>query len=81
MSDTSRATLTYVDGSRAAFRPAERPVTFSQEELDDAYARGFLAGTDDADAETRRQIYDIGFTIYELRGEREAVGRRRVRKS
>ena len=67
MSDTSRATLTYVDGSRAAFRPAERPVTFSQEELDDAYARGFLAGTDDADAETRRATVRIADGLTQAR--------------
>lgn len=39
---------------RAAFQPVEPEPTYSQEDLDDAYARGFLAGTEDAGAEARR---------------------------
>jgi flagellar biosynthesis/type III secretory pathway protein FliH len=45
--------------SRAAFTPANRPIMHSQEDVDDAYARGFVAGTVDAQAELRRACTDI----------------------
>jgi flagellar biosynthesis/type III secretory pathway protein FliH len=45
--------------ARAAFQPVAPLPTFTQEELDDAYARGFLAGAEDAQAEARRAANQI----------------------
>jgi flagellar biosynthesis/type III secretory pathway protein FliH len=58
-SDRPRGLLLDAGASRAAFIPANRPVMYSQEEVDDAYARGFVAGTADAQADLRRACSDI----------------------
>jgi len=53
-SDRPRSLLVDAGASRAAFTPANRPVLYSHEDVDDAYARGFVAGTSDAEADLRR---------------------------
>jgi hypothetical protein len=57
--ERSRSLLLDDGGSRAAFAPANRPVTYVQEDLDDAYARGFVAGTADAQADLRQACNKI----------------------
>ena len=66
-SDTPRDILVDTPLLRAAFRPAERPASFSREEIDDAYARGFLAGTEDAAAEVRRAANTIAEGLAQAR--------------
>lgn len=52
--ERARSLLLDARGSRAAFTPANRPVLYNQEDVDDAYTRGFVAGTEDAQADLRR---------------------------
>lgn len=51
MADTTLVADPLASEPRAAFRPNARPPSFSQDDVDDAYARGFLAGTEEAQAE------------------------------
>lgn len=59
MSERSKGVVLAARPVRAAFQPLAPEPTFSQEELDDAYARGFLAGTEDASADARRAAGQI----------------------
>jgi flagellar biosynthesis/type III secretory pathway protein FliH len=52
---------------RAAFVAAARPLTFSQEELDAAYTRGFLAGGEESQGDLRRALQDVGNKLDEVR--------------
>jgi flagellar biosynthesis/type III secretory pathway protein FliH len=59
LSERSRGRVIRSGASRAAFQPGARTPVFSQEDVDDAYARGFLAGTEDAEADMRRACISI----------------------
>lgn len=54
-------------GARVAFTPANRPVAYLQEDLDDAYARGFVAGTADAQADLRQACNKIASGVSNAR--------------
>lgn len=57
--ERNRGHLLQADATRAAFLPVERPPVYAQEDLDDAYTRGFLGGAEDAQAELRRACNQI----------------------
>jgi flagellar biosynthesis/type III secretory pathway protein FliH len=58
-SDRTRGVVLAGAAPRAAFQPIEPLPSFTQDEVDDAYARGFLAGTEDAQADARRAATQI----------------------
>ncbi len=55
--------------ARPAFVTAPKPVTFTQEDIDAAYARGFLAGGDEAQGDLRRALQSLGAKLDTARAE------------
>ena len=62
-----RGLLLDLGDSRAAFTPTNRPITHTQEDLDDAYARGFVAGAADAQADLRQACNQIAAGLVDAR--------------
>ena len=75
-SDRLRTPVLHASAPRAAFVAALRVPTYSQEDLDAAYARGFLAGTEDAGAEQRRASLLLAERVVEARDSTAAELRR-----
>jgi flagellar biosynthesis/type III secretory pathway protein FliH len=53
--------------TRAAFVPAPRQQTFTQEDVDAAYTRGFLAGSEEAQGDVRTALHGVASKLDEAR--------------